>query len=140
MSFVMIIVLIFMASLGCSEKKKEMSSGESSLEIKKMQEEEKRSEKSKIDLLCLKYEVDSETLKSDLLEYLYRDWTIFLPNANNEKNNDKKRKELVDKILSGKVVDTERLIFMSKKHNVPIRKIAGIVYDYMIWKELEQKQ
>ena len=114
---IMILLLVLMVSVGCSEKKTEKSSEPDNTTKKMVEDRKKNSVKSKIDLLCLKYDVDSETLKNDLLEYLYTNRSI-------------------EQIVSGRVFDTEKLISMSKKHNVPIRKISGIVYDYMIWREL----
>ena len=139
MSFIMItIVLILMVSIGCSEKKKEMSPEESSIKRQKRQEEEKKMiVKSKIDLLCLKYEVESETIKNDLIEYLDTDYFSLLEKETNGKD-EEITEELFHKIrLSRKLIDTEKLISMSKKYNVPIRKISGVVYDYKIWKELK---
>lgn len=140
MSLVMIIVaLVLMVSIGCSEKKKERSPEESSIKRQKIIEDGKKSIKPKIDLLCLKYGVESEKLKNDLVDYLYTDlFSILAPVTNNGKNNDKKTgKKLIDKISSMEEIDTEKLIEMSKKYNVPISKISGIVYDYKIWNEIQ---
>lgn len=132
---VMIICIIFSLCLGCSEKKKEMSSERKSISMEKIQEGKKKSVKSKIDLLCLKYDVDSETLSNDLLEYL--DSTDIMSMILKEQKSGKDINKLVNQMISGTIIENERLILMSKKHNVPISKISGIVYDYMIWKELD---
>lgn len=139
-SLVFIIVLfLIVSSFGCSDKKTDTSSDKVSTEIKKMQDNEKKSVKSKVDLLCMKYDVDSETLKNDLLEYLYVDSALVtLLDTNKGKKNDEKMEKLMNAIIYGEVIDTEKLLSMSKKHNVPISKISGIVYDYMIWSELKQ--
>ena len=44
------------------------------------------------------------------------------------------------RILLREAINTERLLSLSKEHNVPIRKISGIIYDYIIWRELERRQ
>ena len=124
-----VFVLIVSISIGCSEKKTEMSPKESSIKIQKIIEDGKKSMKPKIDLLCLKYGVKSEMLKNDLVDYLYTNlFSILEPVINKGKNDDKETsKKLIDKISSMKKIDTEKLIELSKKYNVPISKISGIV-------------
>ena len=116
-TFVMIIILILTVSIGCSGKKETRDKN-----IKPV--------KSKIDLLFLKYDVDSDKLKNELLRYLYLDFSKI------SEDKFKKMDESTKELLSGYVIDTEKLISMSKKYNVPISKISGIVYDYMIWEKL----
>jgi hypothetical protein len=116
-TFVMIIILILTVSIGCSGKKE-------------TRDENIKSVKSKIDLLFLKYDVDSDNLKKELLEYLYLDFQKIPEDKFN------KMDESTQDLLSGYVIDTEKIISMSKKYNVPISKISGIVYDYMIWEKL----
>jgi len=134
----MIVLLIFAVAIGCSdsENKRTSRSKDDSISIKKIQEDKKKSLKSKIDLLCLKYEVESEPLKKELMEYLVTDFIATLDEDNKESNYYEEIKKYFHEKVAGTVIDTKKLIAMSKKHNVPVKKVAGIVYDYLIWEKL----
>lgn len=135
---IIILILILSVSFGCSEKKEKKEPDKSVNElVTKLEESQKLSVKNKIDFLCLKYEINSESVKKDLFDYLYHDSIGKLfKDLKDIKDNVKKD---IQTDSSENVIDTTKLLEISKKHNVPIKQLSGLVYDYMIWKKVDVK-
>lgn len=138
--FFMLVISIFvlMVSIGYSENKKDKLAEEMSQDMKTLEKVEQKSVLSKIDLLCFKYDVDPKILRDDLFEYFNTDWLTSHQDTNNIKTSDEDINNVIDEIMSEELIDIDKLLSMSKKHNVPISKISGIVYDYTIWEKLKQ--
>lgn len=137
--FVLIMsVLVLTVSTGFSENKNEKSAEKMSQDMKTLENVEKKSVLSKIDLLCFKYDVDPKILRDDLYEYFNTDWLTSSTETNNVKTSDEDINDIIDEIISEELIYTDKLLSMSKKHNIPISKIGGIVYDYTIWEKLKQ--
>lgn len=125
------LLLIFFVLLGCSDNKTEKN--KSSETKKALIESQKKGVEFKIDLLCLKYGLSSEPLKKDLKDYVMSKdrLLIFISDT-------KDTKMSIEELMKNEI-EIDALVQMSNKHNVTIQTIAGLFYDYMIWKELENK-
>lgn len=124
------LILILGSISACSEKKN------IDPVIKKtpqMVDQIKSNVKSQIELLCLKYDIQSDNLKNDILQMiLSADTTIKLLEG----------KDVTGKIMSDlfrtSVNDEiKTLTELSRKHDSSIRILASLYYDYLIWKKLE---
>lgn len=137
LSLLVIFVLILTVSISYSgEVKREEQKTHNRETTKILREDTVKSKKSVIDLLFLKYDVNSDSLKKDLFEYLeYLDPDFFSPDLRRDKI---RMKKVLDQTVSGKIIEIETLISLSKKHKVSIKTLSGIVYDYLIWIEVKQ--
>lgn len=134
-----ILVLCFFFFFSCSEsdrdnrKKEQLAKMSLALSIEEVIE---RAIKYKIELLSLKYNIPSENFKQEFIAYIKsHDSSIRMGEAleQNQKDTD----NLLEIIMEFGKLDVDKLTTISERHNIPMNTIACILYDYEIWKSVE---
>jgi len=98
----------------------------------------------KIDLLCLKYDISSESIKQELVNFI-KSQDLMLQTAAKGKQSQNNKEEEVDYtketilrlLMQREELDIDKLKLMSAKHNVPGKTLANLLYDYEIWDSIE---
>ena len=90
--------------------------------------------KYKVDLLSLKYEIPSSTVGKALLAYLKSYELVFMMLEA------KDRGEKLDPVSHlTKRLEIDKLVLISDQHGIPLKTLASIIYDYEIWRGVQEK-
>ena len=129
---VTIIILVSCLSYSCSNEKNEklVQSEERKKIVLQNIERDKKIIESKIELLFLKYDIQSEYLKKDMIDYFYKDSVLTL-------NFKEVPIDQLMKTYSADTIDTKSLVEISKKHKIPLKTLSSLVYDYFVLKEIK---
>ena len=84
----------------------------------------------KIDLLCLKYDISSESVKQELVNYIKSQDSMFQAM---EKGKQIDQETILRLLMQREKLDIDKLKLISARHNVPIKTLANLLYDYEIW-------
>lgn len=105
--------------------------------IQQLKEQIRDKERYAVRLVCLKNEITSDALIEELLAIVLR--TNIVYNLNEMKDEGKAPRTISDAILSSiyAPTDDQELKSLAKKYNVPVSKLASVIYDYEIWTNSE---
>lgn len=127
-----LVLLLPFLFLECSEKP-EPASEKSGFNLSELARSEIR---YKVDLISLKHGIESEAVKSALVEFFLSP-SMDPPFAAMD---DEARQEYVETLFQrfiDKRFPTKELMVISEVHNVPIKTLAAIVYDFQVLEAAE---
>ena len=89
----------------------------------------------KMNLLFLKHEILSEGLKKEFVEYVISKYPIIQMLKSNTEDTNKRIQEIIDNRQDLLAID--KLEALSIKYDVPLSKLAALLYDYVVLKAIE---